>query len=276
MSEFDHAIAVTPVGAGVYQAQIDEGWRIGHGVNGGLLAALVGNAIRSELADANQPDPYVVSVAYLGVPHTGPARIEVKTLRQGKSVSVVHAQLIQDDGEGSEPTPRLAMQAVFGNLAALPDQVETSATPPQLTPYEQCIPTAAAPPAALRDAELLNRLNLRVDPTTAGWVIGQPSGVGAIQGWMGFADGREADALALLFFCDALPPVTFDLGRPGWAPTLELTIHVRALPAPGPLRVRHATRNVAHGMFEEDCEIWDSEDRLVAQSRQLARVPRPR
>ena len=60
----------------------------------------------------------------------------------------------------------------------------------------------------------------------------------------------------------------------GWAPTLELTVHVRARPAPGWLMLRHETRNVAGGMFEEDCEVWDAAGRLVAQSRQLARLPR--
>jgi hypothetical protein len=50
---------------------------------------------------------------------------------------------------------------------------------------------------------------------------------------------------------------------------------VRATPAPGLLRVRHETRNFAGGFFEEDCEVWDSTDRLVAQSRQLALAPRP-
>jgi hypothetical protein len=49
-------------------------------------------------------------------------------------------------------------------------------------------------------------------------------------------------------------------------------VHVRAWPAPGWLRLKHSTRNFAHGYLEEDAEVWDSTDRLVAQSRQLARV----
>ncbi|MGO1753072.1 MAG: thioesterase family protein, partial [Brevibacterium aurantiacum] len=70
------------------------------------------------------------------------------------------------------------------------------------------------------------------------------------------------------------PPVMFDLGRFNWAPTMELTAHVRAVPAPGWIGVKVSTRNIAGGMFEEDCELWDSAGRLVAQSRQLARQPR--
>jgi hypothetical protein len=76
----------------------------------------------------------------------------------------------------------------------------------------------------------------------------------------------------LLLAVDALPPVSLDLGLGGWVPTLELTVHVRARPASGWLRLTHSTRNFAHGYLEEDAEVWDSSGRLVAQSRQLARV----
>jgi hypothetical protein len=55
-------------------------------------------------------------------------------------------------------------------------------------------------------------------------------------------------------------------------PTVELTVHIRARPAAGPLRVSVTTVNLARGYLEEDVTIWDSADRLVAQSRQLARV----
>ena len=120
----------------------------------------------------------------------------------------------------------------------------------------------------------MSRLDMRFDAASAGWAVGAPSGRGLLQCWFRLPD-REPDPLALLLAVDAMPPVTFDLGLPGWAPTLELTAHVRARPAPGWLRLRHATRNVAGGMFEEDCEVWDSAGRLVAQSRQLARSPRP-
>ena len=121
---------------------------------------------------------------------------------------------------------------------------------------------------------MLDRFDLRLDPAHAGWGAGEPGMTGSIAGWYRFADGREPDPIALLTICDVLPPVTFDLGMPGWAPTLELTVHVRAHPAPGWLKVRHATRTMAGGLFEEDCEVWDSAGRLVAQSRQLALLPR--
>ena len=87
-----------------------------------------------------------------------------------------------------------------------------------------------------------------------------------------FRDGREPDPLALAALVDAAAPAVLDLGVRGSA-TLELTVHVRRRPAPGWLACRSTTRHVIGGYHEEDFEIWDSEGRLVAQSRQFALLP---
>jgi acyl-CoA thioesterase len=69
----------------------------------------------------------------------------------------------------------------------------------------------------------------------------------------------------------------FDLGvsEVAWAPTIELTVQVRARPTPGWLSTRFTTRALMDGYFEEDGELWDASGRLVAISRQLALVGRP-
>ena len=74
----------------------------------------------------------------------------------------------------------------------------------------------------------------------------------------------------LLVFADAMPPSTFDLGLFGWVPTLELTVHVRGLPAPGWVQVVQRATLLRDGWLDEECEVWDSTGRLVAQARQLA------
>jgi acyl-CoA thioesterase len=190
-------------------------------------------------------------------------------------MSTASVSICQDGSNGST-TERVRALATYGDLDALPRDVHTTATPPQMPPPEQCLGSDLAPADFKANASLLERFDLRLDPETVGWAMGQPSGRGILRGWLRMADGREPDPLMLLLAVDALPPVTFDLGLPGWAPTLELTVHVRAKPAPGWLLVSHATRNFAGGLLEEDAEVWDSDGRLVAQSRQLARAPRAR
>jgi hypothetical protein len=68
----------------------------------------------------------------------------------------------------------------------------------------------------------------------------------------------------------------FNSGSYGWAPTVELTWHMRAVPTPGWLAVHGRARLVSDGWFDEEVEVWDSAGRLVAQSRQIARVGRGR
>ena len=84
------------------------------------------------------------------------------------------------------------------------------------------------------------------------------------------SEGPGDELLGLLVLADVMPPVTFDLGVPGWVPTIELTAYVRAIPAPGLLMVEQHARLLEDGWLDEECAIWDSRGRLVCQARQLA------
>jgi acyl-CoA thioesterase len=270
--EFDRGIVVEPTGPGEYSADLDAGWVVGGGVNGGYALAVIGNAIRAELSADGQPDPVSVSAYYLSPTAPGPAVVRVRRMRTGGRRSTVAASLVQQH-EGQE-VERITALAVYGDLDRMPAEVQREIPPPQLPPLEDCVDARQAPEEVRRSAPLLERFGTRIDPAYVGWAVGKPSGSGIIQGWFKLADDRPLDPIALLMVVDALPPVTFDLGLPGWAPTLELTAHVRARPAAGWAIVRHATRNISGGQFEEDCEVWDSEGHLVAMSRQLALLPR--
>lgn len=264
--EFDRDTEVRAVGENEYAAELAPGWVVGGGVNGGYLLAVIGNALKETLA--GKPDPLSVSAYYLSAALPGPATISASVVRDGGRVGTMAADLSQDG------VKRITALATYGDLAVQAGDVRTTAVEPELPPLGECLSTSMAPEEFRRIAPLLSRFDLRLDPAYAGWAVGKPSGNGIIQGWIRLNDEREPDPISLLLMLDALPPVTFDLGVPGWAPTLELTAHVRAQPAAGWLKVRHATRNFAGGMFEEDCEVWDSAGRLVAQSRQLALAPR--
>jgi acyl-CoA thioesterase len=268
MAEYDEHIASTPKGEGTYAAVLHEGWSVGGGLNGGYLLGVIGNAIRQELPD--KPDPISVSAYYLGPGVPGAATITTVVRRRGGSLATVAAELWQ--GDGDQASPRISVLASYGDLGSLPDDVRTTAQPFDMPPPEECLGRTFAKGS---EPSLSHRFEMRFHPDRTSFTTGEPSGKGEFSGWFRLADGRDPDPILLLSVVDLLPPVTFDLGMPGWAPTLELTVHVRAKPAPGWLRVRHATRNMAGGMFEEDCEVWDSAGRLVAQSRQLARQPRP-
>jgi acyl-CoA thioesterase len=268
--EFDQHIAVIDVGDGTYAAELSPGWEVGGHINGGYLLAVLGNAVAQTLPA--KPDPISISAYYLSASVPGPAQVTARVLREGGSLATVAAELRQGD------EVRLTALATYGSLADAGGEVPAgwagSAAPPDLPHPDECVPGTMAPPEVLEMAPFVRRFDVRFDHRMVGWALGQPSGRGEMQAWLRLADGREPDPVSLLMAVDSLPPVSMDLGRTGWAPTLELTAYVRAVPAPGWLRVRHATRFVQGGMFEEDCEVWDSTDRLVAQSRQLARLPR--
>ncbi|MFG3657988.1 thioesterase family protein [Streptomyces sp. NPDC047706] len=267
-SEFDRDTAVTRRSEGVYDIDLSAGWTIISAVNGGYLLAVLGRALADALP---HPDPFTISAHYLTASQPGPAVVRTDVVRTGRTLSTGQASLLQYDDQGRE-VERIRVLASYGDLGTLPDDVRTTARPPAMPPIEQCFGPEDGPAPVDGSSAITERLMLKLDPSTLGWALGAPSGKGEMRAWFGLKDGRDADPLSLLLAVDALPPTAFELGVSGWVPTVELTVHVRCRPAPGPLRVSITTRNLAGGFLEEDAEVWDSADRLVAQSRQLARV----
>lgn len=125
-------------------------------------------------------------------------------------------------------------------------------------------------------AHLHDHLATRGHPDDVGFQRGERTGRALMRGWFAFPDDRPVDSIALLLASDTFPPAVFNLDlEANWVPTVELTVHIRAVPAPGPVQCSFETRYLQNGLLEEDGEMWDAAGVLVAQSRQLALAPRP-
>jgi acyl-CoA thioesterase len=267
----------------------------------GLRAAAEG------LTASGHTSPLSWSAHFLSAAVAGPVDVVVEVLRTGRTVSSVQVRVVQPVAGGPQTggpdvggpgaggpdvggpdaggpdvggpdqvakVERVRLVATFGDVRRT-DPVHRAPTPPTLPPPEECQPATREASRAAAAIRMLDRLDVRIDPATAGFAVGRPARRGLIRAWLRMRDGREPDLAMLPFAVDALMPVSFDLGVPGWAPTLELTGQVLGDPAPGWLLVELSTETVVGDLLVEDAAVWDSTGRLVARSRQLAGVRMP-
>ena len=281
MTAFDEAIAVKPSGGRRYQVRFDErfaivaqGGAVPAAMNGGVMLAMV---LRAVLDESPLPYPVATSAHFLRVPRLEPAEVEVTWLKQGRTAATARGALVQDGQAVLDTT------VTTGNLPDGPPgdderngELTWTGEPPKLPPIEECVNLGPWPGTVGADgtAGYAAHVDLRMDPSTTGWRRADPGGVPEMRGYFGLREERDPDAYLLALAVDSLPPVVFGLGAAGWAPTVELTWYMRAVPVAGPLQVAARCRHVGGGWFDEEAEVWDAAGRLVAQSRQLARVGR--
>jgi hypothetical protein len=255
--------ALTERTPGWFDAFVDKEWTIGGKPNGGYLLAMLGRA-----ATATGPHPHVIAAGatYLRPPDPGPVVVAAEVLRAGRSASQVRARLLQDGQpcvEALLTTGTLSPDTAPYWTAGLPD--------PGDEPQEACVRIPGLTPAGVHVA-IMDQVDLRITPATLGFGQGRPSGRGELRGWLALPGDEAFDPISLLFAVDAFPPATFEIEPTGWVPTLELTAYVRALPAPGPLRVLQRAQLVDAQRVDEACFVWDTTGRLVAQATQLAGI----
>lgn len=260
---FSAVSALVPVAPGRFDAELSPNWTINDKPNGGYLLAMLARAATSESA---HPHVIAASAHYLRSPNPGPVCIETTVLRAGRAASQVRAQLRQGDEHCVE-----ALITTSELAAETAPFWERGLAVPAVTDPDACVRVASVSPTGL-PVPIMDQVDLRIDPRDIGFAHGVPSGRGELRGWLTLPAGESFDPASLLYAVDAFPPATFEIAPTGWVPTLELTAYVRALPAPGAVRVLHKAQVIDGQRVDEVCFVWDSTGRLVAQATQLAGV----
>jgi hypothetical protein len=262
---------------GIYDAELNEHWTVGPKLHGGVMMALCAAAARTahgtarsaNTANTGSMQPIAVSTSYLSAPAPGRLRVHTFVRKPGRRVSVVDVELVENDRAAvhavvtlGEPEhhvpPLLTVNPAVALMAPEP--------PPDIDPIGPDHPMAGT----FNYAEGCDIRPLMSSVRTESTPAGKPP---VIQIWVR-PRGMAPDILFALMCGDISMPVTFAVGRTGWAPTVQLTAYLRGLPADGWLRVVCTTTQIGQDWFDEDHTVVDCEGRIIVQTRQLALLPR--
>jgi hypothetical protein len=262
MAAFSEVSSVVPQGEGRFAGDVHPEWTIAGKPNGGYLLAMLG---RAAAAVSPHPDPVAASAHYLRSPDPGPVVIEVVLLRGGRSASQLRARMLQHG--------RPCIEALLTTSTLTETTPYWSDGLPQagVVSHGECIRLPGRTPTGM-PVPIMEQVDLRLEPDSLGFAAGRPSGRGELRGWLTLSGDEPFDPCSLLFAVDAFPPATFDVANSGWVPTLELSVYVRARPAPGPVQVLHRAHLIDAQRVDESCWVWDRTGRLVAQGTQLAGI----
>jgi len=293
---FTDAMALTPAGDGVYGGELNEHWTIGPKVHGGAMLALCANAAlaptppprhttgapapraRGDQASGDV-QPIAVSGNFLWAPDPGPMRVVTTVRKRGRRVSLIDVELrqgVRTGDVGSREEQKVAVRAAI-TLGDPEHHVPPLLSVNPVIPLMQPEPPPGLEPIGpghpMEDVvHLAHGCDIRPSLTT--FTPRTDGGPPIIEYWVR-PKGVAPDVLFALLCGDVSAPVTFGVNRMGWAPTVQLTAYLRALPADGWLRVLCTTVQIGQDWFDEDHIVVDCEGHIVVQSRQLAMVPAP-
>lgn len=251
--------ALEPLAEGVFRAAVPEHWFIVTGPNGGWIAAVLARAMEAATGRAARS----LTVHFLEAPAAGPVEVHATIERTGGTTTFASLRMFQ---EGRAVALGLGICADWRD--GLPEW------------HDLAMPDVPAPD----DAFVIDPERTHVpgfwqnyDGRGVSGIPRQGEAVPAI-GWIRPAQRQPLDAPVVAALTDAWLPAAFvRAAEPLIVPTLDLTIHWRApLPVDGWALLVMRTGTAAGGVWEEDGEVWSEDGTLLAQSRQLAIVRRPR
>lgn len=260
MYQFDQAVSLFEQTQLQFTGNLSEKWCIAGNPNGGYLTSILFHAMLK--VDYN-PLGLIITAHFFSRCVPGEYIVEVEKLSGSKQFDWLQAKIIQEGRERIRATATIANENVNSGTKW----------------YERPAPVIASPDDCILVSEplhtLYSQLNVLLDPDCTGWMKGDLSDKSEIKGWAKFKDDRPFDLMSVLLFADAFPPAVMShRGDLGWIPTLSYSVNVRRFPETDFLKCIFRTRFVSNGFLEEDSEIWDENDELVAISRQIAQIKR--
>lgn len=245
---------------------IPQGWLQGRTIYGGLVAGMMMQKALVTLADDSK---HLLScnITFIGPVQQAAVKLSAEILRQGKSVTSIEVRLWQDGAVQS------LLVASFGSARESSIDVQQHLAAPDYPQPEQ-LKIAEHHPLA---PECFGQMDLA-------WAEGQYPCTGSPQpdfgGWFRFHPQKHPNRAMTI--SDLM--VAFDMWPPGvlpmfksMAPASSLTWHftyVQALENQMHdwLQYKVQTDSAAHGYSTESAYLWDSQQRLIAISRQTVTV----
>lgn len=233
-------------------------------MHGGYVGALLLRALAATLEHPTY-EPRSLSIHYARPAAPGPVKLQIAIERSGRRLDTISGRMEQNGSLVALALGVFAPTLVAQEISEL--QMPDVPPPNAARAFEP--PELSMGPAFMR--QLVVQFRIGAAPFTSSEA---PMELGA---WLGLAEPRPLDALALTVLTDALfPPVFIRFAQPTEAATINHIIYFRThLPHvaeadPAKLYFGLFRSTVVHeGFVEEDGVIWAPEGTVLCQSRQL-------
>ncbi|OUS31922.1 hypothetical protein A9Q99_02180 [Gammaproteobacteria bacterium 45_16_T64] len=261
-STFNDIIAGVKGEGGEFKAQIPATWMQGRATFGGLVAAVAVEALRKTLGD-NKPlrAIQVLFVAPVGIE---PIDIKVKTLREGRNVTSMQAEVIQEGG---------VCCSVLASFGAARESVLSVSAPqrPKVSPPEELSPfvyVEGKTPGFTKNFDMRWAKGAR--PFSA--CKDTEHGI-----WTRFTEPGAASILHLIALADIPPPIGISMlsnFAPGSSLTwsLEFVDDIWEAQVDDWWYIKTELAHMSHGYGHQEYEIWAPDGKPVALGRQVMTV----
>ena len=266
--QFQNALLLELIAENKYTANLDSRYFVGKTPHGGYLNALMHKAL---ILSVPHSVAISSSIQYLNRIENKDVVLEVEIFKISKGSSSGLVKLSQDNKICTVFNAICSdfehMKGFNGLLTNLPDLYKNTPMKDYKNLNYDVISPGFTP-------SFIHQLTCTVHPNHAWWDRGidEDHAEARCSAYMQM-DGGVPDQFVLAFYVDVAPPVVSNKYGPlGWIPTYSLTTHIRQLPTTEILFVDFVAKDINKGYFEQDCNIWDLNENLVASSRQLTRI----